>query len=191
MMLNSIGVKVTGSDLSDSMLNIARQKIEKDSLPITLSKVDFHELSEHFSEKFDAVVCQSNSINENDVDRALETFKSVLNESGIIVFDQGQTDFTMKNPPRYFPAANTRDFTRLFTMGYNDDIMDVEMFDFLHIEKESDFKQIEFFIKIRLYNDWLTILGRAELAAEFYGDWNFQEYSTSESKRLIVVVREM
>ncbi len=193
VIFNSLGVKVTGSDLSDSMLKIARQKIEKDNLPVTLLKADFHKLSRYFNKKFDAVVCLSNAINEKDVDidRALKSFKSVLNENGIIIFDQGQTDFTMKNPLKYCPVVNNRDFTRLFTMKYDNDLMKVEIFDFLHTEKENDFKHNEFFIKIRLYNDWLTILEKAELAAQFYGDWNFQEYSTSKSKRLIVVAKKI
>lgn len=192
VLFNSLGVKVTGSDLSDSMLNIARRKIEKNNLPITLLKADFHKLSEYFNKKFDAIVCLSNAINENDVDidRSLKSFKSVLNENGIIIFDQGQTDFTMKNPLKYSPIVNNREFTRLFTMEYYNDIMKVEIFDFLHTEKENDFQHSEFFIKIRLYNDWLSILRKAKLTAEFYGDWDFQGYSTSESKRLIVVAKK-
>lgn len=192
LMFLSLGVEVTGSDLSDSMLNRARKKIEKNHLPITLLKADFHKLTEYFNKKFDAVVCLSNAVNENDVaiDRALKSFKSVLNKNGIIIFDQGQTDFTMKNPLKYSPVVNTRNFTRLFIMEYNNDVMKVEVFDFLHTEKENDFRHSEFFIKIRLYNDWLTILEKAGLTAEFYGDWNFEKYSTAESKRLIVVAKK-
>jgi ubiquinone/menaquinone biosynthesis C-methylase UbiE len=191
-MFNSLGVKVTGSDLSDSMLNIAREKIEKNNLLIKLLKADFHILSEYFNQKFDAIVCLSNAINENDIDidRTLKSFKSVLNENGIIIFDQGQTDYTMKNPLKYFPEVNDRNFTRLYTMEYTDDLMRVDIFDFLHNEKENDFRHSEFFIKIRLYNDWITILKKAELTAEYYGNWNFQKYSINESKRLIVVAKK-
>jgi glycine/sarcosine N-methyltransferase len=193
VMFNSLGVKVTGSDLSDSMLEIARRKIKENNLTITLVKADFHKLSEHFDQKFDAVVCLSNAVNEIDIDidKALRSFKSVLAKKGIIVFDQGQTDYTMKNPPRYFPEVNDRDFTRLFIMDYQDNLMKVEIFDFLHKEKENDFRHSEFLIKIRLYDDWVKILEKAKLTAKYYGDWDFQEYSKSDSKRLIIVAKRL
>jgi glycine/sarcosine N-methyltransferase len=189
LFFNSLGIKVTGSDLSDSMLNVAKEKIKKSNLSIETIKADFHNLSEHFDKKFDAVVCLSNAVNENDIniDKALKSFKSVLNENGIIIFDQGQTDFTMKNPIKYFPEVNDRNFTRLYTMEYKDDVIRVEIFDFLHSEKENDFRHSEFLIKIRLLNDWVSILKKAELTAECYGNWDFQKYSVNESRRLIIV----
>lgn len=192
LFFNSLGIKVTGSDLSDSMLNVAKEKIKKNNLSIETIKADFHNLSEHFDQKFDAVICLSNAVNENDIniDKALKSFKSVLNENGIIVFDQGQTDFTMKDPLKYFPEVNDRNFTRLYTMEYNKDLMKVEVFDFLHIEEKNDFRHSEFLIKIRLYNDWLEILNKANLTAKFYGDWNFKKYSTTDSKRLIIVAKK-
>jgi glycine/sarcosine N-methyltransferase len=193
VMFDSLGVKVTGSDLSDSMLEVARKKIKQKKLPITLIKADFHELPEHFDQKFDAVVCLSNAVNEADIDidRALGSFKSVLKEKGIIIFDQGQSDYTMKNPPRFFPEVNDRDFTRLFTLDYQDDLMKVEIFDFLHKGKENDFRHSEFLIKVRLYDDWVKILKKAKLAAKYYGDWDFEEYSKSKSKRLIIMAKRI
>lgn len=192
VLFDSLGIKVTGSDLSDSMLKVAKEKIKKNNLSIEIVKADFHDLPEHFNRKFDAVVCLSNAVNETDIDidKALKSFKSVLNENGIIVFDQGQTDFTMKNPLDYFPEVNDRDFTRLYTMEYNEDIMKVDIFDFLHTEEKNDFRHSEFLIKIRLYNDWLKILNKANLTAEFYGNWDFKKYSKNDSKRLIVVAKK-
>ena len=138
LMFNLLGFKVTDSDLSDSMLDVAKEKIKNNKVSIETQKVDFHKLSEYYDCKFDAVVCLSNAVNENDIDiyKALNSFKSVLNKNGIIIFDQGQTDFTMKNPLKYFPEVNHRDFTRLYTMDYSEDLMKVEIFDFLHTEEK-------------------------------------------------------
>ena len=193
VMFNSLGVKVTGSDLSDSMLEIAKKKIKEKNLPVTLIKADFHKLKDHFDRKFDAVVCLSNAVNETDIDiqKALQSFKSVLNEKGIIIFDQTQTDYTMKNPPGYFPEINDRDFTRLFIMDYKENVMKVDIFDFLHKENETDFRHSEFFIKIRLFKDWVKILKKAKLTAEYYGNWDFQKYSTTDSKKLIIVAKRI
>jgi len=39
--------------------------------------------------------------------------RSVLRPNCIMVFDQGQTEFNMKNPPRYAPEVNNDDLSRL------------------------------------------------------------------------------
>jgi len=193
ILFNSLGYSVTGSDISESMLKVAQQKIADCNADITLKKVDFHNLNKSFKAAFDAVVCLSNAVNEIDVDviRALESMKSVLNKDGIIIFDQGQTDFTMKDPHAYFPAVNNKDLSRLFTMSYIKEIMDVNIFDFIHKENEGiyDFKHSAFKIRIRLHSDWVDIMRQVGLEADFYGNWSFEPYDKEKSKRLIVVAR--
>lgn len=191
LMFASFNVDVYGSDLSDSMLKVARKKLERAKQSIKVAKVDFHHLAEHYNHKFDAIVCLSNAINEIDIDinKAFASFKSVLNDNGIIIFDQGQSDLTMKNPPKYFPVVNNRDFTRLFTMSYSEDLMQVEIFDFLHAAEKMDFMHSEFLIRIRLYDDWIDALRQSDLIGDFYGDWNFKRYSKENSNRLIVVAK--
>lgn len=191
LMFESFNIDVCGSDLSDSMLQVARKKIESNKRSIAINKVDFHYLAEYYDRKFDAVVCLGNAINESDIDIkiALESFKSVLNDNGVIIFDQGQSDLLMENPLKYFPVVNNRDFTRLFTMSYSEDLMKVEVFDFLHTEEKTDFRHSEFFIRIRLYDDWTNILKESNLEGNFYGDWNFESYSKEKSNRFIVVAK--
>ncbi len=193
LLFNSLGYRVTGSDISDSMLKVAQQKMADYKVKVTLKKVDFHNLNKSFQTKFDAVICLSNAVNEIDVNviKALKSMKSVLNKDGIIIFDQGQTDFTMKNPPVYFPEVNDKNLSRLFTMNYTKDIMVVSVFDFIHKEDEGlyDFKHSEFKIRIRLYSDWVNIIRQAGLEADFYGNWNFEPYDKEKSRRLIVVAR--
>lgn len=194
IMFNSLGFHVTGSDISESMLKVAQQKITKNAANVSLKKADFHYLSSSFEGKFDAVVCLSNAVNEKEVDviKALKSMKSVLNRDGIIILDQGQTDLTMKNPPAFFPEVNDKELSRLYTMNYNKDIMVVSVFDFIHKEDEGlyDFKHSEFNIRIRLYSDWVDILSQAGLEADFYGSWSFEPYEKEKSKRLILVARK-
>jgi len=57
--------------------------------------------------------------------------------------------------------------------------------------RKKDFRHSEFLIKIRLNIGWVEIINKANLTAEFYGNWNFKKYSKSESKKLIVVAKEM
>jgi glycine/sarcosine N-methyltransferase len=193
LLFHSMGYRVAGSDLSDSMLRVASSFIKEHGAEIVLKKADFHNLKAVHRETFDAVVCLSNSINEEDVDpvAALESMKGVLNPNGIIVVDQGQTDFTMKDPPLFAPIMNNKDLSRLFTMTYQGDIMRVNIFDFVHDADgcNYDFIHNEFKIRIRLLEEWKKIFQTSHLAAEYSGSWEAEPYDREKSKRLIMVAK--
>ena len=193
LMFHSMNLKAYGSDLSESMLAEAEKKIA--DTDITLKKVDFCNLPDSYDEKFDAVVCLNNSINElledSETIGALHSMKSVLRDEGLLIFDQGQTDALMRNPPRFAPIINNRDFTRLFTMDYSLDIMTVNIFDFIHTEEESDFKHHTIIIRLRLRDSWneiLHVVGYTRV--DFYGDWTFTPYDKDSSRRLIAVAKK-
>ena len=133
-MFHSLSRSVVGSDLSYAMLRQAQKKLKEAGLDFPLKRADFRELDKHFKRQFDAVVCLTNSINEvleeSEVLRALRSMKAVLRPGGILVFDQGQSDAMMKNPPRFDPIINNRDFSRLFVLNYSTNVMQVNIFDF-------------------------------------------------------------
>lgn len=188
----SLGLEVTGSDLSDAMLRVARKRMKDEGVRVALHKADFQHLPGVFRERFDAVVCLSNAINEIEVDvlKALRSMRAVLNDRGIIIFDQGQTDASMRNPPRSSLAVNTRDLSRLFTMDYRRDIMTVNIFDIHHACDRSDLVHHEFKIKIRLGDDWARILRAARLGGDFYGWWDSRRYNKRSSPKFIAVARK-
>ncbi len=193
IMFQSMGLRVFGSDLSDSMLTVARRDICEANIP--LRKVDYRELQENYNREFDAVVCLSNSINEvlEDAEtlRALCSMRAVLCAGGILVFDQGQTDASMRTPPEFAPVLNNRDFTRFFTMAYTGDIQTVHIFDFIHTKDICEFKHSSVRIRIRLLDSWCQILRDAGfVSVEFFGDWDLTPYHKNSSQRLIAVAQK-
>ena len=192
ILFNSLGLDVTGSDISDSMLNIAQKRIDENKAKISVLKADYQFLENTFSKKFDAIVCLSSAINETEIDviKSLKSMKNVLNDHGIIIFDQGQTDMSMKNPSLYSLEVNNRDFSRLYTMNYLENIMTVNIFDLVHTEGQNDMNVNIFKIKIRLYDEWIKILNEVNLTGEFYGNWDLSPYKKTDSKRLIVVAKK-
>lgn len=193
LMFRSMGVETFGSDLSDAMLSVARRNIGDANVPIR--KVDYRELPENYDKEFDAVVCLSNSINEPLEDaetlRALRSMRAVLRAGGILVFDQGQTDASMRNPPDFVPILNNRDFTRLFTMKYADDVQTVNIFDFIHTKGACDFRHSSVRIRIRLLDSWRQVLCDAGfMEVEFFGDWDSTLYDKNSSRRLIAVAKK-
>jgi sarcosine/dimethylglycine N-methyltransferase len=195
ILFNSFGCEVEGSDLSNSMLNQARKNLLEAAVQIPLNKIDFRYLDTHFKPQFDAVVCLSNSINEllKDADTltALKSMRTVLRDGGILIFDQGQTDASMKNPPKYVPIVNDRDFSRLFVIEYSEELMEVHILDFIHSDKKRDFKHNSFIIRIRLKDSWEQMLNQAGFTKlEYFGDWQFTPYDKEQSQRLIVLAHK-
>jgi SAM-dependent methyltransferase len=190
IMFHRIGVAVLGSDLSDAMLAQARKNVAEAQVEIPLQKANFCELPEHFEPEFEAVVCLSNSINEplDDAEtlRAVCSMRSVLRPGGILVFDQGQTDASMRDPPRFAPIVNNRDFTRLFVIEYAGKVQTVHVLDFIHTEDASDFEVASVHIRIRLQDSWTRILREAGFGqVNFFGDWDASPYDKESSQRLI------
>jgi len=193
LMFRSMGLEVFGSDLSDSMLAVARRNTEEAG--VLIRKVDYCALPENYDTEFDAVVCLSNSINEPLEDaetlRALRSMRAVLRAGGILVFDQGQTDATMRNPPDFAPILNNRDFTRFFTMAYAGDVQTVNIFDFTHTQDTCDFKHSSVRIRVRLLDSWRQVLRDAGfMEVEFFGDWDSTLYDKNSSRRLIAVAEK-
>lgn len=185
--LHSLGCEVFASDLSDSMLAQARKNLLSKGIEVPLRKVDFRHLPDSFDLKFDAVVCLTNSINEVLADietlEALRSMRSVLRDGGILIFDQGQTDASMKSPPKYDLVVNSRDWTRFFALEYSGNVMTVNIFDFIHTEKSSEYEQTKIDIRIRLQDSWAEILQAAGFRdVQFYENWNCDPYINPANK---------
>jgi len=192
VMFHSLGYHIIGSDLSKAMLSKAKQKTKGIKPRIKLYHADFLYLEKKFDSKFDAVACLTNAINEPleniDTIKALRSMKAMLKPGGILIFDQGQTDVSMKNPPKYSPIINDRNLSRLFVMNYFKNQMEVNIFDFIHSKKIIEFKHNSVLIRIRLKDDWKRILEFVGFEkVEYYGDWKMTPYNKKDSKRLIIV----
>ena len=195
ILFSSFGCEVQGSDISDSMLEQAKDNLSKANLNLPLKKVDFRSLDQHFEPQFDAVVCLTSAITEPleeaDALKALSSMRNVLKDGGVLVFDQGQTDAKMNNPPKFDLIVNERDYSRLFVMDYMDNQMEVHAFDFMHSESERDFRHNLFRLRIRLQDEWHRMLEQVGFRKiEYFGDWQFGTYNKDTSMRLIAVAEK-
>ncbi len=88
------GYEVTGVDLSDDMLRVARSKVKGHA---KFTRGDMRDLDAAVDGKFDAAICLFSSISYNltvrDLRRTIQGFYDHLVEPGVVVFD---THFTKK-----------------------------------------------------------------------------------------------
>ena len=170
------------------MLSIAKERFE--GCEDIVHKVSFEELHHYYKDKFDVILCLSNSINEIHVDpiKALKSMSTVLKEDGVIIFDQGQSDASMKNPPTEAVIVDNEEFSRRFRMTYTDIIMKVDIED--TIKKTNEVLHGTVDIVIRLQDDWIRILDECNLSYKMYGDFDGTLYDRDKARRLIVVAKK-
>ena len=195
-LFHSLGCEVIGSDISEAMLDRARAKLAGRGLEIPLHKADYRELPQHFPHPFDAVMCLSSSIlhmpDEAQVLRAFKSMHEVLRAGGILVLTQGTSDKQWREKPRFIPAINEPDFTRLFVIDYFGAGARYHILDIYHSVEVRDLKvwSVEY-PRMYLRDDQERLLKAADFATvACYGTYRFDPYDTETSQRLIVVAQK-
>ena len=149
--LVNLGIRISGSDLSETMLNRCRKKCETRSIPATLKCSDFRTVADVFDEQFDCVASTGNSlgyVSNEDVLKTLEQMDSLVKPGGYLYLDLRNWDMILEKKPRYYlynPSFigdtrvnlmqfwdylpdNTVDFNLLYTLEQNNRIIQKEHF---------------------------------------------------------------
>lgn len=103
--LAELGVKLSGSDLSEQMLANCRKKAQAKDLPIELKCCDFRNVSSHFDGSFDCVASTGNSlpyVSNDDVLRALEQMDSLVKPGGYLYYEIRNWDKILRDKPRFY-----------------------------------------------------------------------------------------
>jgi ubiquinone/menaquinone biosynthesis C-methylase UbiE len=196
VMLASLGVRVTGSDISGSMLEQARDNLAGCGVQVPLAQVDYRELPDHFSECFDAVLCLSTSLLEagdkGEIQRALQSMNGVLCDNGILVLSQGTTDKQWRARPRFIPVVNRPDFSRIIAIDYLARGARYSVLDLFHGADRRELVVWSREYPIMLLKDDYEALLRAAGFHDlrFYGDYAFSVYDKTRSDMLLVVARK-
>ena len=100
-----LGIAISGSDLSQNMLDRCRKKCEERNIPATLVCSDFRTVSEKFGEQFDCVASTGNSlgyVSNEDVLKALEQMDALVKPGGYLYLDLRNWDMILEKKPRYY-----------------------------------------------------------------------------------------
>nr|WP_255350426.1 MULTISPECIES: class I SAM-dependent methyltransferase [Clostridia] len=191
-MLAELGYRVSGSDFSASMLKVASKNLERHGIQIPLSRCDFRELQEAFTEKFDAVVCLTTALphlhTDEDLLTALISMKDRLNKNGLLILTQGTTHFTL-TLPSIEVVVNRDNFSRIFVKEHDDQFQTIHVIDLYHSQNRLENNQYDIVYRIILDDEYRGLLTKAGFNnINIYGDYDRSPYD-KESKRLIVVAQ--
>ena len=146
-----LGIAISGSDLSQNMLDRCRRKCEARNIAANLVCSDFRNVSEKFGEQFDCVASTGNSlgyVSNEDVLKTLEQMDALVKPGGYLYLDLRNWDMILEKKPRYYlynPSFigetrvnlmqfwdylpdGTVDFNLLYTFEQNKRIMQTEHF---------------------------------------------------------------
>lgn len=103
--LASLGIQLTGSDLSRTMLQNCQKKAQAKNLSVKLQCCDFRAIAEHFTEKYDCVASTGNSlpyVSNEDVLKTLEQMDSLIKPGGYLYFDIRNWDKILRERNRFY-----------------------------------------------------------------------------------------
>ena len=191
-MLSEMGFRVSGSDYSESMLEVAKHNMEKYGKTIPLCQCDFRYLERKHTDTFDAVVCLTTALphlhTDEELITALISMKNRLNRNGLLILTQGTTPFTL-SLPAIEVVVNRNDFSRIFVKEHDDRFQTIHVLDLFHSESRVENNQYDIVYRIILDDDYRRLLSAAGFEyISIYGDYDMSDY-TERSQRLIVVAR--
>ncbi len=149
--LLELGIRLSGSDLSEAMLDRCRKKANARGEKVDLRVSDFRELTQAFCEQFDCVASTGNSlgyVENHEVLGVLEQMNTLVAPGGYLYFDLRNWDKILRTRQRFYlynPAfvKDTRinlvqvwdycpdgsmDFNLLYTFEQNNRIVQKEAF---------------------------------------------------------------
>ena len=103
--LAELGIRLSGSDLSETMLDKCRQKAKDRGLDVELKHCDFRRVADVFSQTFDCVASTGNSlpyVNNEEVLETLEQMDRLVRSGGYLYFDIRNWDKILRERNRFY-----------------------------------------------------------------------------------------
>ena len=196
VMFDALGVEVFGSDLSAAMLEQARKNLAERGRDIPLAGVDYRELPDRYTERFDAVLCLSTSIleagDQSEILRALRSMHGALRSEGLLVLSQGTTDKQWEAKPRFVPVVNRPDFSRVLAVDYLGRGARYNVLDLFHGADRNELvvwsREYPLMLLRDDYQALLETAGFGEI--HFYGSYVFEAYDKTRSDILLAVAKK-
>lgn len=194
-LLSKLGIRVFGSDYSKAMLIVCNENLSRVGIEVITKQADFRYLEDIWSEKFDAVLCMTQSIahlhTREDLITAFKSMRMRLYDRGILIMTQGTTHLTLQDRFRFDLVINNKDFTRVFVRDINDRFQIVNILDIYHSDKESKMETNSVHIKIILDDEYRSLLYDAGFSkVDIYGGFDMSPYDKEKSWKLIVVAEK-
>jgi SAM-dependent methyltransferase len=181
--LNSLGYKVTGGDLAENSISIAK-KFENDTL-----KFKVHDMRKPFNNSYDAIFNLFTSFGYFEEDKEdvliLQNIKNGLNKDGYFVFDFLNVELVKRN----LVAKETKvveDITFYITREIKDGFIIKNINFFADNENRSYTERVKYLDESKIKSYFEKVGFSIE---NIFGDYHLNSFNSKISNRLIVVAK--
>jgi len=193
------GYRVTGADISASMIERARANAGRAGLAIPFHVAGFTSLRQTFAEKFDAVLCLGNSfvhvLSDDDALASLSNMRDCLRDDGALILHNLNYDKRWREKPRWF-AVNSGMLNGCETLvwrfaDYGESLITFNIALFTKNDAGAWSMDVQSTLQ-RPYQktEIESLLRRAGFrAVEFYGNLQGAAFDAAQSGDLVAVVR--
>ncbi|MBM7615963.1 class I SAM-dependent methyltransferase [Alkaliphilus hydrothermalis] len=97
-----LGYQVSGSDLSENLLNKAKENFKREGYDVELFPCDFRKLGEVLPNTYDCIISTGNSlphVNNQDVHEFIKNIATKINKDGLLFLDMRNWDKILKERP--------------------------------------------------------------------------------------------
>ncbi|MEM5872305.1 MAG: class I SAM-dependent methyltransferase [Candidatus Aenigmatarchaeota archaeon] len=187
------GFSVTGIDISDDMLKIARKKVKN----AKFIKADMRNFD--FKKKFDAIICMFTALNYNftkkDLERTFTCVSKHLKNNGIIIFDIARIRKDMKIRRFDIVTAKDKRIELARITQWNPDLENRKwILDSIFLVNDNGkfiFKTDKHDLAILYPKDIIKILKKKKFRnVKIYSNFEFKKYKEGSELRPVFVVRK-
>ncbi len=192
------GYKVTGVDLSEKMLQIARKNAKSVS-GVKFIKAGFLDVYPKLKDRFDAVICLGNSLphllSRRDLKKTLRNICYLLNPGGILILQNRNYDKIQRKKIRFMAPniVETQDGRVVFfrLLDFLKGKVVFNLITFRQKEGKWSFQTKSTLLRPILRKEIENLLnGQGFKYQKIYGNYNFSRFEKSTSEDLIVFSRK-
>jgi SAM-dependent methyltransferase len=192
------GYQVTGVDLSEKMLQIARKNAKSVS-GVRFVKAGFLDVYPKLKDKFDVVICLGNSLphllRKKDLKKTLQNIYNLLNPGGVFILQNRNYDKILKKKIRFMaPNITEKEGEKIVFFRALDFLKDKLVFNlvtFRQREGKWSFQTKSTFLRPILRKEIENLLiGQGFKELKFFGDYKFSTSEKYTSEDLIVFARK-
>lgn len=195
LLLAKLGVQVTAVDISAEMLTRLSENAERMRLSVNLVQSPFHLLHEKVHQRFDAVFCLGNSLphvlSDNEMNRTLANFYSLLNPGGILFIQILNYDKIMRTQERVLNIKKRGNALFIRFYDYCDERIRFNILKL--IDRESKVDHTIHTVELRPIRkddleDFLSAVGFDSIA--HYGSLELMPFDTERSPNLVTIAKK-
>jgi ubiquinone/menaquinone biosynthesis C-methylase UbiE len=193
ILFNELGISCSGSDLSEEMIEKAKENCVRRNINSNIFQADFRNIGNFLHEPLDLLVNLGNSLAYlNNIDDIIKYFKgcySRLTSEGIMAIETRNFDYLLNIKPRFIPISLKDQYGFIYVIDYFEEKIE---FNILYFNLENkDFKTFKTVYFPLLYEKLISLIDESGFVVkEEYAGYKYGKFNVKTSPRMILILKK-